>query len=203
VEDTKVPDGNALVDKVEINLNMLGALVLNGVGGEVDGAEVVVVDQSGPRQGDVQLHKQLTKPACLCHAVGHGAVLRLSARVGDDVLTLRGPRDEVVAQEHRVAPSRLASVERTIPVSISVDDKVRCRGVAKKQAVVEGALEVLKDVLRGHEMGLTMVMHVEAHLLFHIGNVGPSEGEVLESPSQAAIGSRVTDRGPLSEETLA
>jgi hypothetical protein len=44
VEDTNVPDGNALVDKVEINLNMLGALVLNGVGGEVDGAEVVVVD---------------------------------------------------------------------------------------------------------------------------------------------------------------
>jgi hypothetical protein len=33
VEDTNVPDGNALADKVEINLNMLGALVLNGVGG--------------------------------------------------------------------------------------------------------------------------------------------------------------------------
>jgi hypothetical protein len=44
-----VEDGNALADKVKINLNMLGALVLNGVGGEVDGANVVVVDQSGPR----------------------------------------------------------------------------------------------------------------------------------------------------------
>jgi hypothetical protein len=42
-------DGNVLTDKVKINLNMLGALVLNGVGGEVDGANVVVVDQSGPR----------------------------------------------------------------------------------------------------------------------------------------------------------
>jgi hypothetical protein len=39
---------------------MLGALVLNGVGGEVDGVDVVTVDQSGPRQGAVQLHKQLT-----------------------------------------------------------------------------------------------------------------------------------------------
>jgi hypothetical protein len=51
VEDTNVPDGNMLADKVKINLNMLSALVLNGVGGEVDGADVVEVDQSDPRQG--------------------------------------------------------------------------------------------------------------------------------------------------------
>jgi hypothetical protein len=48
VEDTNVPDGNVLADYVKINLNMLGALVLNEVGGEVDGADVVAVDQNGP-----------------------------------------------------------------------------------------------------------------------------------------------------------
>jgi hypothetical protein len=48
VEDMNVPDGNALTDKVKINLNMLGMLVLNGVGREVDGGDVVAVDQSGP-----------------------------------------------------------------------------------------------------------------------------------------------------------
>jgi hypothetical protein len=37
VEDTNVPNTNALPDKVKINLNMLGALMLNGVGGELDG----------------------------------------------------------------------------------------------------------------------------------------------------------------------
>jgi hypothetical protein len=79
VEDTNVPDGNALADKVKINLNMLYALVLNEVGREVDGVDVVTVDQSGPRQGVVQLHKQMTKPTRLCHAVSHDAVLRLSA----------------------------------------------------------------------------------------------------------------------------
>jgi hypothetical protein len=62
--------------------------------------------------------------------------------------------------------------------------------------VVEGALEVPKDVLHGHEMGLTRVMHVEAHLLNRVGNIGPGEGEVLESPGQAVVGSRVTDGGP-------
>jgi hypothetical protein len=50
VEYMNIPNSNALVDKMKINLNMLGALVLNDVGGEVDGADVVAVDQSGLRQ---------------------------------------------------------------------------------------------------------------------------------------------------------
>jgi hypothetical protein len=49
MDDMNVPNGNALVDKVEINLNMLGVLVLDGVCGEVDGADDVAVDQSGLR----------------------------------------------------------------------------------------------------------------------------------------------------------
>jgi hypothetical protein len=181
VEDTNISDSNTLTDKVKINLNMLGALILNGVDGEVDGADVVTVDQSGTRLGDVQLHKQLTKPTHLCHIVGHSAILRLSARMRDGMLTLRGLGDEVVTQEHRVAQSGPASVGTIGPVNISVDDKVWYRVTTKKQAVVEGALEVWKDVLHGCVMGLMGVVHVEAHLLDHVDNVGSSEGEVLES----------------------
>jgi hypothetical protein len=73
----------------------------------------------------------------------------------------------------------------------------------KKQGVVEGALEIPEDALHSREMGLTGVVHVEAHLLDCVGNVGPGEGEVLESPSQAVVGSWVADGGPMSEETLA
>jgi hypothetical protein len=53
VEDTNVPDNNTLTDKVEINLNMLRALVLDRVGGEIDGVGVVAVDQCGLRKGTV------------------------------------------------------------------------------------------------------------------------------------------------------
>jgi hypothetical protein len=165
VEDTNVLDGNALADKVKINLNMFDALVLNGVSGEVNGTDVVVIDQSGSRQGIVQLHKQLTKLKRLCHIVSHSAVLRLNARTRDDVLTLGGPGDDVVAQEHHVARSGPMSVRTTGSVNISVDDKVRCRGVAKKQALVDGALEAPNDAHSSREMGLTGVVHVEAHLL--------------------------------------
>jgi hypothetical protein len=45
-------------------------------------------------------------------------------------------------------------------------------------------------------MGFTRVVHVEADLLDRVGNVGPGEGEVLESLIQAAVGSRVVDGGP-------
>jgi hypothetical protein len=44
VEDMNVLDNNTLAEKVKINLNMLGALVLNGVGGEVDGTDIATVD---------------------------------------------------------------------------------------------------------------------------------------------------------------
>jgi hypothetical protein len=111
-----------LTNKVKINLNMPGALVLNGFGGEIDGAHIVAVDQSDPRQGAVQLHKQLTKPTRLRYAVGHGVVLCLSARTRDDVLTLRGLGDEAVTQEHCIARSGPASVRTTGPVNISVDE---------------------------------------------------------------------------------
>jgi hypothetical protein len=60
-------------------------------------------------------------------------------------------------------------------------------------------LEVPKDALRSREMGLTRVVDVEAHLLDRVGNARSGAGEVMESPSQAAVGSR----GPMSEETLA
>jgi hypothetical protein len=49
MEYTNVLDGNTLMNKVKINLNMLDVLILNGVGGEPDGADVVTVEQSSPR----------------------------------------------------------------------------------------------------------------------------------------------------------
>jgi hypothetical protein len=53
MEDANISNGNTVTDEVEINLNMLDALMLDGVGGEVDRADIVAVDQSGPRYGVV------------------------------------------------------------------------------------------------------------------------------------------------------
>jgi hypothetical protein len=48
VEDVNISTGDPLVDKVKIDLDMLHALVLDGVGGEVDGADVVAEDEGAP-----------------------------------------------------------------------------------------------------------------------------------------------------------
>ena len=44
VEYAHVAEGHALADEVEVDLHVLGALVLYWVGGEVHGADVVAVD---------------------------------------------------------------------------------------------------------------------------------------------------------------
>jgi hypothetical protein len=48
MEDADLIDGYRLSDKMKINLHMFHAMMLNGVGGEVHGADVVAVDESAP-----------------------------------------------------------------------------------------------------------------------------------------------------------
>jgi coenzyme F420-reducing hydrogenase gamma subunit len=56
VQDTDITDGNAFPHKVEVDLNMLYALVLNEVGKEIDSVDVVIVE-GALRQRDVELLK--------------------------------------------------------------------------------------------------------------------------------------------------
>ena len=47
VHDADGTNGNALPYKVETDLDVLGVLMLNGVGGHVDGADIVTIYQRG------------------------------------------------------------------------------------------------------------------------------------------------------------
>jgi hypothetical protein len=60
MEDTDLADGNLLSDKMKINLHILNALMLNGVGGEVNGVDVVTVDKGAPRWRGLELMEQLS-----------------------------------------------------------------------------------------------------------------------------------------------
>jgi hypothetical protein len=81
-------DDNLLSDKMKINLHMLGALMPNGVGGEVHDADDVAVDKCVLRRRGLELIEQLSQPSGLNHAVGNGMIFGLSAGVGDDGLPL-------------------------------------------------------------------------------------------------------------------
>jgi hypothetical protein len=103
MEDADLTDGNLLSDKIKINLHMLNALMLNGVGGEVHNTDIVAVHKCALRRQGLELVKQLTQSSGLSHAICNGTILGLSAGAGDDGLPLGRPGNQVVLQEHRIA----------------------------------------------------------------------------------------------------
>jgi hypothetical protein len=60
MEDADLTNDNLLSDKMKINLHMLGALILNRVGGEIHIADVVTVDKGALRQRGLELVEQLS-----------------------------------------------------------------------------------------------------------------------------------------------
>jgi hypothetical protein len=73
--------------------------MLNRVGGEVHGVDVVAVDERALGEWSVKLSQELSEPARLSHAVSNSPVLRLSTRAGDNRLSLGRPEDQVAAEE--------------------------------------------------------------------------------------------------------
>ena len=59
MENTDNTNGYPFPDEVEVDLHVFSTLMLNRVGGEVDGADVVAVDEAGRVEGLIQLLQQL------------------------------------------------------------------------------------------------------------------------------------------------
>jgi hypothetical protein len=57
VQDADIIDGHKFSHKVEVDLDMLRVLVLNGVGGQVDVADIVTIDEGTLYQWSVELLK--------------------------------------------------------------------------------------------------------------------------------------------------
>jgi len=179
MKNSKITNGNPLPNEVEINLNMLGSLMLNRVGGHVDGADVVTIHQRSSAKRGMKLLKQLAQPSSLSDTVGHGAILSLGTGSGDSILTLGGPRDEIVPKKHSIARGGLACIRTTSPVSISIYHKISRGRWSQQKAEVESATNIAKDALQSRQVRCSRIMHVEADLLNSIGNVWPCEGQIL------------------------
>jgi hypothetical protein len=164
---------------------MFGALILNGVGGEIHGTDVVTVDESVPRRRTLELMEQLAQPGGLSHTISDGAVLGFRAGPRDDHLSHGRPGHKVVLEEHRVAGRRATSVRTSSPVSAGVDDEVRAGRAVQKETIIQRPLEVVQDALHDHQMRLSGVVHVQINLLYVIGDVGPSERQVLQGACDA------------------
>ena len=99
MEDPNIADSDPVANEVQVDLHMLRPLMLNGVGGEIHGADVVAVDERAPGERAVKLRKELSEPGRLRHAVSDSLVLLLSTGAGDNRLPLGRPGDKFAAQE--------------------------------------------------------------------------------------------------------
>ena len=59
MQDPNVAESHLLTHEVNVELDVLRATMMNGVGGEVDGGDVVAVDNSSLGHAKVQLLKKL------------------------------------------------------------------------------------------------------------------------------------------------
>jgi hypothetical protein len=141
-----ITNGNVFLDEVKVNFNMLYTLVLDGVGWEVDVADIVTVDESVLQQRSIELLQELSEPTCFNHAIDNDAILNLGARAGDNVLTIGGPWDEVVVEEHSIARGGPACIRPTRPIHICVDCQLRGGGGASQvETGVQGTSQIAQD----------------------------------------------------------
>jgi hypothetical protein len=165
--------------------------------GEVDYDDVVAVDEGGTLKRAVELVKKLTHPGGLGQAVGHNTVLGLCAGGS-------GRRRTAAWWPMRRGwcPGTLYNRKLTGACRDNQPSRRRRRSRAptsgwSEEVVVEGAVEVAQDPLEISEIGLPRGVHMQAHLLDGVGDVGPGEGVVLERTGQAPVRRRVGDRGPV------
>ena len=69
MEDANIADNDTIVNEMEVDLHMLRALVLHGVGGELDHTDVVAICKCGTHEGVVELLELLSEPGRLGHVV--------------------------------------------------------------------------------------------------------------------------------------
>jgi len=106
MKNSNVPQRNTVSNEVKVDLNVFGALVLDGIRGHVHNAHVVAKDNNGTMKWAMKLLEELAKLTCLGDGVGNNPILRFSTRARHRVLTLGRPRDEVVARRGRCSTRR-------------------------------------------------------------------------------------------------
>jgi hypothetical protein len=159
---------------------MLGALMLDGIGGKVDNTDVVTIGKCTLVERRVKLLKQLAQLASVHDAICNNLVFNLSTRPGDDVLTLRWPRDQVFLEKHNIARARSAWIQTTSLVVIRVDNELGGGRAAKTKTQIQSVLKVAQNALEGSQMGLTRSMHMEANMLNYIWYIRLCESEILK-----------------------
>jgi hypothetical protein len=99
MENPNIANSHPVSNEVQVNLHIVRPLMMNPVGGELHGADVVAVDERALGERAMKLNQELSEPGCLSHAISNSPVLRLSTRARDHRLSLGRPGDQVATEE--------------------------------------------------------------------------------------------------------
>jgi len=128
VQDADFTEGDSFCNEVQVDLNMLGSLMLNRVGGEVNGADIIAVDHCNTTEWAVKLYQKLAQPAGFGDSIRDCLILRLCTGPRHCRLTLGRPGDEIVPEKHRITRGGFACVRTARPICIGVDSEISWRG---------------------------------------------------------------------------
>jgi hypothetical protein len=92
-----------LTNKVDADLDVLRAAMLNRVTCHVNSTDVITKDNGRGREGTLKLEKKLSKPAALGDDMSHSMVLSLDTGAGHRGLPIGGLGHQVVAEIDTVA----------------------------------------------------------------------------------------------------
>jgi hypothetical protein len=71
MQHTNSAKSNLFLYKMYVKFNVLGALMIYWVGGEIDCTHIVAIDNSGSVEGTLKLLHKFTNPTCLCNSCGN------------------------------------------------------------------------------------------------------------------------------------
>lgn len=118
-------------------------------------------------------------------------ILDFSGRPRQNVLTLRGPRNEIVPDIDTEPRSWPVCRRTPDPINIKIRNQTINIRWTKVETMWECALQIMLDPLEGKELWFVWIMHEEADMLNSISDIRSHEGLILKGPSQASIKSRI------------
>ena len=83
MQHSNLSQGHLLTNKVDINLNMFGAIVMDRIRCHVNCTNIITIDNGSTREWHVKLLKQLAQPTTFCHNMCNNHVLSFSTGARD------------------------------------------------------------------------------------------------------------------------
>jgi hypothetical protein len=103
MQDPNLSQSHLLANKMNINLYVLCATMMDGIRSHIYSTNVVAINNGSLGEGNMKLLKQLSEPTTLSNNVRHCPVLSLSTGTRNCSLAFRGPRHQIISKIYTVA----------------------------------------------------------------------------------------------------